>query len=88
MRSRRFLIFFFPNGKKLDLGTATLIVLLLLLRTAAPIIVVSGWLTVTDSAARSGIENGNFFFEEFEIGFTILGHKHQRRMKSINPIIH
>jgi hypothetical protein len=35
-----------------------------------------------------GIENGNFFFKEFEIGFTILGHKHQRRMKSINPIIH
>jgi hypothetical protein len=35
-----------------------------------------------------GIENGNFFFEEFEIGLASLGHKHQRRMKSINPIIH
>lgn len=66
------LFFFFSNGKKLDLHAAALIVLLL--RTAAPIVVVSGWLTVTDSA-RSGIENGNFFFKEFEIEVASLGHK-------------
>jgi Rad3-related DNA helicase len=57
---------FFPNGKKLDLQVAALIVLLL--RTAAPIVVVSGWLTVTDSAARfAGLKTETSFSRSLKL---------------------